>query len=70
MQAALNADDLTREQVTTVLRGLIVKIVALPNDKAGELEFELYGHLAEALSMAMHSNDGGGAGFGRCRALR
>ena len=61
LQIALNADDLTREQATTALRGLIDKIVALPAEKPADLELELHGHLAEALKMTVHVNSGGGA---------
>ena len=60
LQAALTADDLTREQATTALRGLVDKVVALPAETRGQFELELHGHLAQALNMAMHGNGGGG----------
>ena len=60
LQEALNADDLTRDEATTVLRGLIDKIVVYPAEKRGLFDLQLHGHLAAILNMGKHDNVGGG----------
>lgn len=47
LQAALNADDIVRTEATTVLRGLVDKVLAYPAEQRGQFDLELHGHLAE-----------------------
>ena len=63
LQEALNADDLTRDEATAILRGLIEKIVAYPAENRGLFDLELHGHLAAILNMENHGNAGGGRGI-------
>ena len=63
LQAALNADDITREEATTALRGLVDRIVAYPAEKRGQFDLELHGLLASALNLGKLGNVGGGRGI-------
>ena len=63
LQAALNADDITREEATAALRGLVDKIVAHPAEKRGQFDLELRGLLASALNLGKLGNIGGGRGI-------
>ena len=63
LQGALNADDITREEATTALRGLVDRIVAYPAERRGQFDLELHGLLASALNLEKLGNDGGGRGI-------
>lgn len=60
LQAALNADEITRQESTAALRGLVDRIVAYPAEKRGQFDLELHGYLAAALNMGKLGNVGGG----------
>lgn len=63
LAASLNADPLSREEAVKALRGLIDRIVAKSLPAPGQFDLELHGHLAAALNMARHVNDGGEEGI-------
>ena len=63
LQAALNADDITREEATAALRGLVDKIVAHPAEKRGQFDLELRGLLASVRNLGKLGNIGGGRGI-------
>ena len=62
LQESLNADDLTRDEATAVLRGLIEKIVVYPAEKRGLFDLELHGHLAAILNMGQGTKKPGNVG--------
>ena len=62
LQAALNKDEIARQEATNALRGLVDKIVAYPAEKRGQFDLELHGHLAAALATQKHCSVGGGRG--------
>ena len=64
LQAALNADQIARQEATEALRGLVDKIVAYPAKNRGQFDLELHGHLAAALNSQKHGIVGGGRGTG------
>ncbi len=51
LQKALNADDETRREAISVLRGLIAGIRLFPGEKRGEVSVALRGALAESLGV-------------------
>lgn len=63
LQAALNADEITRQESTAALRGLVDRIVAYPAEKRGQFDLELHGYLAAVLNMGKFGNVGGGRGI-------
>ena len=52
LQKALNADDETRREAISILRGLIANIRLFPGKNRGEVNVELRGALAEFLGLA------------------
>jgi hypothetical protein len=63
LQAALNKDEIARQEATNALRGLVDKIVAYPAEKHGQFDLEPHGHLAAALATQKHCSVGGGRGI-------
>ncbi len=70
LQAALNADDIVRTEATTVLRGLVDRVLAYPAEQRGQFDLELHGHLAEVLNMGKLGKIGGGRSLKRTRLSR
>ena len=63
LQAALNSNEMVRQEATAALRALVDRIVAYPAAKRGQFELELHGQLAAALNFGKHGNGGGGRGI-------